>query len=111
MAYFLAEHGRSLEEAERTALDAVRSSPGNTAYTDTLGYVYFRRGRLESASRLYEGLTRKDPASPSVRVHHAELLLALGKHTAARREAEEALRLPNTSSIQRAANSILERTK
>ena len=47
--YFLAELGEDLEAAERLIQLALRAEPGNGAYLDSLGWVYFQQGRYREA--------------------------------------------------------------
>lgn len=49
--YLLACAGRDLELALTCCRKAVDGDPGNPAYADSLGWAYFKLGRLEEASR------------------------------------------------------------
>lgn len=49
LAYFLAEHGRDLDEAMDLAVRATRVEPTNPLTLDTLGYIYLQKGQAEEA--------------------------------------------------------------
>lgn len=49
LGYLLADHNRKLEEAEILIQQAVAQDPDNGAFLDSLGWVYYRLGRVEEA--------------------------------------------------------------
>ncbi|PKN01414.1 MAG: hypothetical protein CVU77_04745 [Elusimicrobia bacterium HGW-Elusimicrobia-1] len=51
LAYSLAARGMELDYALNLALDALKISPDTPAYIDTLGWIYFKKGRYEDAER------------------------------------------------------------
>jgi tetratricopeptide (TPR) repeat protein len=59
-----AEHNLHLDEAEEMVGQALQFDPNNGAYLDTLGWVYFRKGKYEQALtellRAEQNLTRPD---------------------------------------------------
>jgi tetratricopeptide (TPR) repeat protein len=64
LGYLLADHNRNLEEAEDLITRALAKDPDNGAYIDSMGWVYYRLGRLADARRELERavhLTRGDP--------------------------------------------------
>jgi len=50
LAYHFAVRGESLDEALRLATVATDADPGNSAYVDTLGWVYYKLGRFDEAA-------------------------------------------------------------
>jgi tetratricopeptide (TPR) repeat protein len=54
LGYLLADHNLKLEEARRLIELAVAQEPDNGAYVDSMGWVYFRLGRLSDARRELE---------------------------------------------------------
>ena len=54
LGYMLADHNLKLEEAETLIRKAVDQEPDNGAYVDSMGWVYFRLGRLEDARKELE---------------------------------------------------------
>jgi len=65
VAFMWAEHSMHLDEAEDMVRRALQFDPNNGAYLDTLGWVYFRKGKLEEALaellHASENLTKPDP--------------------------------------------------
>jgi len=64
LGYMLADHNRDLSRAESLIRQAVELDPDNGAYIDSLGWVYYRLGRLDEARTQLERaveLTRGDP--------------------------------------------------
>lgn len=89
LSYSWADRGVELEKALAYALRAVEIEPTNGAFLDTLGWVYFRLGRLEDAkSRLGDALKQVD--DPVIRAHFGDVLSKLGDHAAALVEYETA---------------------
>jgi tetratricopeptide (TPR) repeat protein len=54
LGYLLADHNLKLAEAEALIRKAVDQEPDNGAYVDSMGWVYFRLGRLPDARRELE---------------------------------------------------------
>jgi len=64
LGYLLADHNLKLDEAEILIQKAVDQEPDNGAYVDSMGWVYYRLGRLEEARKALERavvLTGGDP--------------------------------------------------
>jgi tetratricopeptide (TPR) repeat protein len=62
-AWFAARAMRKLDDAERHARKALATSPGQSAYLDTMAEIYFARGQREKAlewSRIAVNFTPKD---------------------------------------------------
>ena len=51
LGYVLADHNRNLGEAEIYVKKALTFVPNSPSYLDSLGWVYFRQGRLQEALR------------------------------------------------------------
>ena len=49
LGYLYAEQGKNLEKAESMIRKAVAEEPENSAYLDSLGWVLFKRGKLDEA--------------------------------------------------------------
>jgi len=54
LGYLLADHNLKLDEARKLVEKAIAQEPDNGAYVDSMGWVYFRLGRLEDARRELE---------------------------------------------------------
>lgn len=89
-AYFLADTGGDLDEALRLAKHALERVPGQPGFSDTIGYIYLKKGLNDSAVQTFSNLARKYPFA----IFHYHLGLALyakGDKTTARKELQSAL--------------------
>lgn len=91
VAYLLADRGERLDEALRDIQRALKLAPQQAALRDTLGYVYLKRGAIDSALQVFRGLVEAQPENPGYRYHLALALMEKGEQGAARRELEAAL--------------------
>lgn len=89
-AYFLADTGGDLDEALRLAQHALEKSPGQPGFSDTVGYIYLKKGLNDSAVQTFRNLARKYPHA-IFRYHLGLALYVKGDKTAARKELETAL--------------------
>ena len=69
LGYLFADHGRHLEEAEKLIGRALEQEPRNGAYVDSMGWVYYRLGRLAEARARLEEAVRLTDGDPVVREH------------------------------------------
>lgn len=51
LAYSFAERGIRLDEAETLVAKALELDPGNGSYMDSLGWIYFKKGRYDDAEK------------------------------------------------------------
>jgi tetratricopeptide (TPR) repeat protein len=91
LAFLLAESGGNLDEALQYAQRALGKSPGHPVLTDTLGWIYLKRGQKDSAVQTFSNLVRQEPKSAVYHYHYAMALLEKGDKQAARKEVENAL--------------------
>ncbi len=78
LGYMWADRGVNLEKAEEMIAEAVRQQPRNGAFVDSLGWVYFRLGKLELAKKHMVDAATLMPRDPTVRLHLGDVYLALG---------------------------------
>ncbi len=93
LGYMWADAGTHLEEALRLIGRAVELRPGSGAFLDSLGWVYFRMGRLEEAENWLRRAVRAGETSGTVLAHLGEVLAARGEAEEAKRYLERALEL------------------
>jgi Tfp pilus assembly protein PilF len=81
-AYSLSERGIDLEKALRMAKKAVAAEPKNSAYLDTIGWIYFKLGDYKKAANyVSEALSLRTAAdgSPAVLEEHlGDIYMKLG---------------------------------
>ena len=93
LGYMWAEQGVQLERARELLEKAVAREPRNAAYLDSLGWVYFRMGRLENAATNLREAYRREPTDPTIEEHMGDLDMKTGRVDDAIRHWEKALAL------------------
>lgn len=94
LAWIYAEHGKgNLDEAIRLAQGIVQRFPDVAGFSDTLGWVYHKKGLHAAAIEQLQKAVAKENNSPTYRYHLGVALAAKGDKVGARREIEQALRL------------------
>lgn len=109
LGYSLAERNRRLDEAQALIARALELAPDDAFILDSMGWVYFRQGKLEQA-RSY--LARAWDARPHAEVgaHYGETLWALGERDAARRVWRESLALePDSETLRKTLRRLGQR--
>jgi tetratricopeptide (TPR) repeat protein len=87
LAYALAEKSEGLNEALGMSQRAVAQSPGNAAFMDTLGWIYFKKGQLpEAEGALIEALLFEGGTQDTLRDHLVAVMDAQGDWSGDRRE-------------------------
>jgi tetratricopeptide (TPR) repeat protein len=69
LGYLLADHNQQLDEAHRLIARAVEKEPENGAFIDSMGWLYYRLGRLDDARRQLERAVDLTGGDPVVREH------------------------------------------
>ena len=78
LGYMWADRNVNLSRAETMLEKAVSMQPRNGAYVDSLGWVYFRLGKLDLAKKHLEDATLLVPRDPTIRHHLADVYAKLG---------------------------------
>jgi tetratricopeptide (TPR) repeat protein len=112
LAWLYAEYDKgNIDEAVRLAQSAVRANPGVSSFSDTLGWVYYKKGlygaaaeQLRKAISIDEAEARRTNASPTPTYyfHLGVALAAKGDKAGARKEILMALRLRDKASFPEA---------
>lgn len=79
IGYMLADRNIRLNESLDLITKALELSPENGAYLDSLGWVYFRLGKLDKAEENLRKAVDKTSSDPTVRDHLAQVLMAESK--------------------------------
>jgi tetratricopeptide (TPR) repeat protein len=91
LAYLLSEHGGDLDKALAYAQRAQTLLPGRFEVSDTLGWIYLKKGQPAEAVPVFRDLVQKSPSPPTYRYHLAMALQKTGDPVSAARELKEAL--------------------
>jgi tetratricopeptide (TPR) repeat protein len=87
--YMLADRGIRLEEAVGLIQRALAEEPYNGAFLDSLGWAYFKQGKLELARINLEKAVARTAHDPTVRQHLGEVYYKLGRPAQALAEWEK----------------------
>lgn len=92
-SYSLTERGIQLDRALKMVKKALEKEPDNSAYLDTIGWIYFKIGDYQLALKYIKQATDSDDASSEVIEHLGDIYMKLGKPEEARRSWEKALEM------------------
>jgi TonB family protein len=90
LGYYLAERNENLDEALKLTQRAVDSAPNVPGFRDSLGWVYFKLGRLEEAEQYITGIA-KQANSPVIDEHLGDVYAKRGKQDLAVAQWQKAL--------------------
>ncbi|HEY0379287.1 MAG TPA: tetratricopeptide repeat protein [Pyrinomonadaceae bacterium] len=93
LGYFLIERNERLTEALEMIQRAVRASPNNSSFLDSLGWAYFKLGKLDEAERHLTEAARRNNQSATIQEHLGDLYQKRGKNEQARAAWQKALSL------------------
>ena len=79
LGYMLADRNQRLEEAQQLIIKALEIDPGNGAYLDSLGCVYYHQNHLEAAEEQLRNALDKMKDDPTVHDHLGDVLVKQGK--------------------------------
>ncbi len=98
LGYTLADHTERLDEALALIEKARIISPKDPAIIDSLGWVYFRMGKINESLKLLEQAYKVFP-DPEVAAHLGEVLWEMGEHDKARDIWQQGLKKQPTNKI------------
>jgi tetratricopeptide (TPR) repeat protein len=84
LAYAIIETNGNIDEAMRLAQFAVKNSPDQPRFADTLGCVYLKKNLTDGAVQLFRTLVKKHPDDPTFRYHLGAALFQKGDVEGAR---------------------------
>ena len=73
LGYLLADHGQRLDEAVDLVQRALKIEPANPAFLDSLGWAYFRQGKLDLADAPLTKAADQMPTSSTINEHLGDL--------------------------------------
>ena len=91
LAFLTADTGGNLDEALKMATEASQKAPTQPNIADTMGYVYLKMRKNESALQVFRNLAKQYPSNPMFRYHHGLALLETGDKAGAKAELQAAL--------------------
>ena len=101
LGYLYAEQGTNLDEAAKLVQRALKSSPTSGAYLDSLGFIYFKQGKLDAAIENLELAIHYLPDTPEILLHLADAYRQKGLKDKALQVLEQAIQLePNNTEFR-----------
>jgi len=73
LGYMFAERGERLDEAVSLLQRALKVEPANPSYLDSLGWAYFKQGRLDLADQPLSEAAAKLPSNATIQDHLGDL--------------------------------------
>jgi len=92
LGYMLADRGRKLEEAVEFVTRALALDAGNPSYLDSLGWAYFKLGRLDAARGPIEKAASAAPQASVIQAHLGDVYFELKRYPEALAAFDRALR-------------------
>ena len=95
LGYSFAERGINLDEAEKLIIRALDLKKGDGYITDSLGWVYFQKGKYKKATELLEKANQLVPGEAVILEHLGDVWLKRGNKSKAREYFRESLKNTN----------------
>jgi len=112
LAWDYATNGGNLDLALQLAQAAKSALPGNASVSDTLGWVYYKKGLASLAVTALQQAATQDPSSSNIRYHLGLALVEQGNKPEARKALQDALRLnPSFAAADDAKRTIATLSK
>jgi len=96
-SYSLSERNIRMQEALEMSQKALVAQPENAAYLDTIGWIYFKLGRLAEAEESIKKSIEQRDGSSVVIEHLADVYSAMGKSELAKTYYKQALEMDQTN--------------
>ena len=101
LGYFFAENGTNLDEAVDLIKKALKKSPRRAGYIDSLGWAYFKQGKLDEALEQLETAIRLMPESAEIQNHLGDAYMQKGLKDKAIAAWQKAIQLePDNTAIR-----------
>lgn len=110
LGYFLTERNVKLDEALELIQQALKIDPTNPSYLDSLGWVYFKLGKLAEAEKYLKDALRFDSSSPTINEHLGDVYHQQGKSELAKSAWQKALDLVSDTEETSRLNTKLTTT-
>jgi Flp pilus assembly protein TadD len=108
LAWLYCEHGGNLDEALSLAQHAKQIKPDDPSFSDTIGWIHYRKGLYGSAVELIQEAVRNAPNEGLFQYHLGMSLVKNGEKSAARPILQRALGLKLSSADAQDARQTLQ---
>ncbi len=96
-SYSLSERGLRLEEALEMSQKATAANPDNAAYLDTIGWIFYKLGKLNEAEQNIKKSVEVEPSNPVTLEHLGDVYFQLGETKQAKTYWQKALDLDQSN--------------
>jgi tetratricopeptide (TPR) repeat protein len=110
LAYLLSENGGDLDEALSLAQKARKTQPDMTEISDTVGWIYLKKGSPDDAIAAFDTVVQKEPARAEYHYHLAMALVQKGDKFAAMQQLKAALNCSPSDVEGKKIRDLLEKT-
>jgi beta-lactamase regulating signal transducer with metallopeptidase domain/Flp pilus assembly protein TadD len=110
LAYLLSENGGDLDEALSLAQKARKTQPEMTEISDTVGWIYLKKGSPDDAIAAFDTVVQKDPRRAEYHYHLAMALTQKGDKFAAAQQLKTALSCSPSETEAAKIRELLEKT-
>ncbi len=97
LGYFLLERDEKIAEAVELIHKAVKIDATNPSYLDSLGWGYYKLGKLDESEKYLKEAVRINPTSPNIYEHLGDVYLKQGKTELAKSAWQKALNYSSDS--------------
>jgi tetratricopeptide (TPR) repeat protein len=111
LGYMLADRNLRLQESLGLINQALAVDPNNGAFLDSLGWVYFKLGRMDEAEDNMRRAVEHTPHDPSIRDHYGDVLLRQAKVKEAIAEWQVSLKEWESSSPSELDQALVAKVK
>jgi tetratricopeptide (TPR) repeat protein len=113
LGYTYADMSIHLDEAEKMILTALKQKPDDGYITDSLGWVYYKKGDFEQAAEHLERAVQLVPDDPTIREHLGDLYNKMAQPQKALDAYRRSLMLnpENSLDIEKKIKTLLEENK
>lgn len=109
LAYTWADRNVNLQQAHEMLVRALALAPSDPYITDSLGWVYYRRGDVVQAIALLERAVSLKPYDPTLNDHLGDAYEKAGRHLEARYQWRRALDYADAKKDEKIIKSITEK--
>jgi tetratricopeptide (TPR) repeat protein len=107
IGYSYADRGLNLDEAEKMIIKALKIKPDSGYMIDSLGWVYFKQGKFDSALLHLKKAMEIMPADAAIIEHLGDVYVKLDRLQEAREMYEKALKIdPKNKSVQNKLDNL-----
>lgn len=111
LGYFLLERNEKIEEAVTLIRQAVEIDPTNSSYLDSLGWAYYKLGKLSEAELYLKEAVNNDSGSATIYEHLGDVYQKQGKKELARQAWQKAINLATDAAVNnRLKEKIISKT-